>query len=478
MIEKTQIQREKYTKLIEKHIIDPTKLEGDVNIVNPLMKNSEVIFQFLLTFFQNPWTQYFKDGELEKLIQQDLNRLFPEHEHFFHLENVQKNLKRILLVWSKENPNPSYRQGMHEILATIYLVLFRDVKPKEELKECKEELAVLFNDEYLEHDTYILFEQLMKKMKDFFEVKTVKTKKQNNLFETNIEEEFSSSDNYIIDICVKIQNVLLKKRDPLLSEHLKKLKIEPQIYGLRWIRLLFGREFKMEDVLVIWDAIFSNCGGKDLKEGEIINLELVEHLSVAMLIFLSRELKQLDYNDCLTKLLKYPRVKDVQLFITDALASSRNEFKGFNPTQLTNIKHIIEKKEQNVIKKEEKQCVEQRVKPIHNIFGEEPQPQISDKEKQIKIGIQMEKVINIIQEEFLQPSEKRDEVSISIAIAELKHLKDILKGSIPFDESTFHDYKKLKEFKEKKKEEQVVKKPIKFDSSYELSHVKGDIGLN
>lgn len=396
------------------------------------------------------------------------------------MEDVQKKLKRILFIWSKENPNPSYRQGMHEILATIYLVLYRDSKSKEELQDCKEEMRVLLDQEFIENDTYILFEQLMKKMKEFFEVKIVKTKKQNNLFQVTTEEEFSSSDNYIIDICVKIQNVLLKKRDPFLSDHLRKLKIEPQIYGLRWIRLLFGREFKIDDVLVIWDAIFSNSGGRDLKEGEIINVDLIEHLSVAMLIFLNRELKQLDYNECLTKLLKYPRVKDVQLFVTDALASSRNEFKGYNPNQMVHVKNIIEKRDQNIFKKEEKP-VEKVKQPLPNLttnfFGEEPPSNISEKEKQIKIGIQMEKVINIIQDEFLQPSEKRDEVAISIAIAELKHLKDILKGSIPFDESVFHDYKKLKEFKDKKKD--VVKKTnIKFDSSYELSHVGGDIGLN
>jgi hypothetical protein len=42
----------------------------------------------------------------------------------------------------------------------------------------------------------------------------------------------------------------------------------------RWLRLLFGREFPLQDLLVLWDAIFA--------EGE--NFELVNYIVVAMLI--------------------------------------------------------------------------------------------------------------------------------------------------------------------------------------------------
>ena len=36
--------------------------------------------------------------------------------------------------------------------------------------------------------------------------------------------------------------------DPELVEHLKRLEIEPQIFLLRWIRLLFCREFDLEEL--------------------------------------------------------------------------------------------------------------------------------------------------------------------------------------------------------------------------------------
>ena len=41
----------------------------------------------------------------------------------------------------------------------------------------------------------------------------------------------------------------------------------------RWIRLLFGREFPMEDVLVLWDALFA--------DGPM--LDLVDYIYISML---------------------------------------------------------------------------------------------------------------------------------------------------------------------------------------------------
>lgn len=75
-----------------------------------------------------------------------------------------------------------------------------------------------------------------------------------------------------------IRDNLLQKVDPELCEHLKKLDITLPLFGMyvlkthlsilfnssniyiifsRWLRLLFGREFPLQDLLVLWDAIFS-----------------------------------------------------------------------------------------------------------------------------------------------------------------------------------------------------------------------------
>jgi hypothetical protein len=42
-----------------------------------------------------------------------------------------------------------------------------------------------------------------------------------------------------------------------LTPSAQTLGIEPQLYALRWVRLMFGREFHFADVLTLWDAILA-----------------------------------------------------------------------------------------------------------------------------------------------------------------------------------------------------------------------------
>jgi len=44
----------------------------------------------------------------------------------------------------------------------------------------------------------------------------------------------------------------------------------------RWVRLLFGREFPMQDLLMLWDAIFADS----------ISFDLVDYVFVAMLLYI------------------------------------------------------------------------------------------------------------------------------------------------------------------------------------------------
>ena len=74
---------------------------------------------------QNPWQQYFHDQEVRATIEQDVMRTYPELE-FFQGEAVQTDLTNILFCYSRRHDEIGYRQGMHELLANIYLVLHRD----------------------------------------------------------------------------------------------------------------------------------------------------------------------------------------------------------------------------------------------------------------------------------------------------------------------------------------------------------------
>lgn len=71
-----------------------------------------------------------------------------------------------------------------------------------------------------------------------------------------------------------IKDKILIKEDLHLHNHLLKLDVPLAIFGIRWLRLLFGREFSLQDLLLLWDAIF----------GEGDDLGLINFIVVAMLI--------------------------------------------------------------------------------------------------------------------------------------------------------------------------------------------------
>lgn len=84
--------------------------------------------------------------------------------------------------------------------------------------------------------------------------------------------------------------------DPELKTHLEGLDIVPQVFLIRWIRLLFGREFDFDSVLTLWDVIFA----------EDPSLEIVDHICLAMLLRIRWHLLDSDYNNALGLLLRYP----------------------------------------------------------------------------------------------------------------------------------------------------------------------------
>lgn len=100
-----------------------------------------------------------------------------------------------------------------------------------------------------------------------------------------------------------------------------------QLYGIRWIRLLFGREFALSDLLVVWDTLFAETcrlGG----------LDFVDWLFCAMLMYVRSALLSSDVSECLQSLMRYPRVNDVRDVI--ALAFHLREPQRFRRPLLLN----------------------------------------------------------------------------------------------------------------------------------------------
>lgn len=126
----------------------------------------------------------------------------------------------------------------------------------------------------------------------------------------------------------RIQNELLKLADPALHAKLEENQIEHQLYSMKWVRLIFGREFHIEDVLVIWDAIFA-----EIPTSESI-IPCLEYFSVSMLLYVREFMLSNDGVSCMRRLMKYPPVEDVTTLILRAqtMRNMPNEpIFGLNP---------------------------------------------------------------------------------------------------------------------------------------------------
>lgn len=217
---------------------------------------------------------------------------------YFRQPETQRMLLDILFVFCKLNPDVGYRQGMHELLAPILWVVERDaidLGPSSKAHGDDAVIRAVYDAEHVEHDSFALFSQVMHSAKNFYEQTT-----------------HSGSDNPMVLRSRRIFNELLPQVDTELSQHLNGIDIVPQVFLMRWIRLLFGREFSFDDTLTVWDVIFA----------EDTSLELVDHICLAMLLRIRWELLDADYNTALTLLLRYPEPDTdhpAQTFALDAL---------------------------------------------------------------------------------------------------------------------------------------------------------------
>ncbi|KAI3715276.1 hypothetical protein L6452_22251 [Arctium lappa] len=352
--------------LINPHIPKDGSNFPDLVMDNPLSQNPDSM-----------WGRFFHKAELEKMVDQDLSRLYPEHGSYFQTPGCQGVLRRILLLWCIRHPNYGYRQGMHELLAPLLYVLQADLErlfevrkqyqdyftdnfdglsfnetdsayksgtphmedsikvQKDQVKDnylneldpkiqtiisfsdaygAEGELGIVLSEKFMEHDAYSMFDALMNgdggavAMANFFSHSPLNGP-QNGL--PPVLE--ASSALY----------QLLSMVDLSLYTHLVELGVEPQYFALRWLRVLFGREFALEDLLVIWDEIFaldnSRLSRGSENESEVSYGVLkssrgafISALAVSMILYLrSAVLATENATSCLQRLLNFP--EDVNL---------------------------------------------------------------------------------------------------------------------------------------------------------------------
>ena len=118
----------------------------------------------------------------------------------------------------------------------------------------------------------------------------------------------------VVAKCREIQ-CLLAEKDPELERSLRELGIQPQLYMLRWVRILFSQVFPLDDLLSIWDAIFA-CGAP---------FRLVDHFCVAMLTLIRKSIIGGVYSNAMNALFHYPlALYPTSMIVSIALGSLRS----------------------------------------------------------------------------------------------------------------------------------------------------------
>ncbi|KAL8381428.1 hypothetical protein RB595_005613 [Gaeumannomyces hyphopodioides] len=239
----------------------------------------------------SPWDAFRHDELVRAEILQDVRRL-PDEPSFYHEPATQTLILDVLFLYCKTHPEAGgYRQGMHELLAPIVYVVHEDAIDRAAASAdglTDPAMVEMLDSYFIEHDSFALFSAVMANATAFYEISGSPP--------DPASPAGSGGQSAIVERSRQIHEVTLRSVDPELANHLKALEILPQIFLIRWIRLLFGREFPFEQQLALWDTMFAFDP----------TLELIDLVCIAMLIRIRWTLLEMDYSSALQTLLKYP----------------------------------------------------------------------------------------------------------------------------------------------------------------------------
>ena len=458
-IEQTKRSREKYEVLVRKLENGPIRTEN----IGELIQQQGRVADPLSREAGDPWNEHFKEKDVEKKVSVDIVRLFSEYD-FFKNEEVRKQIQRVCVVYSLEHNELQYNQGFHELVGVLFYGLSKDMQgwkmTKEVLERIKgkhekyqmlyEVMSCLFDEKYIEHDAYDLFDLLMKTVQDFYDPSETR----NSIIES---PDGSATHTKLMVRCEYLFNKL-ERLDNQLYLHLKYEGIHLVLFGTRWLRLLFDREFPVMDVLNVWDAIFAYGN----------NLEFVNYLFLAMLVFVREQiLLSSQYSTTMMILMKYPEIMDIRDLLQLALDLSiqKDDYPPYpyikpNSQQITpqKVGEIQTKMKKKLSSKDKKRKEASPLPPEEKKKEED----IEVKVEQIKVETQKKKEVmetnELIQERIshsIQLLSKAinnegvvsDPQCVVQALSELKLVNAVVSGLLPND--TAENYFKVFD-KEKK----------------------------
>jgi len=281
--------------------------------------------------------ELLRKGKAAEQVRKDLNRLNSDSK-FFADEAIKDQMLRILVVWDHLNPDPGYRQGMHELVAPLLYVISIDTNHSLADKPFPSPLAApppipsnpalkgqgnprtplaamglakcLLDAKETEADTFCMFCKLMDVLKPLYSLMGGARRESRTGRMVDVKTPMTEK-------AARIQNMLLKAKAPRLHSHLKMQMVEPQLYLIRWLRLLFAYEFHLHDLVEVWDHVLSSA--VRMGSGTHADLPMIDYIALAMLLHKKQTLMGGGNSECLMILMKYKVKNDAHDILSKAI---------------------------------------------------------------------------------------------------------------------------------------------------------------
>lgn len=193
-------------------------------------------------------------------------------------ERVSAVFQHVLFVYAVRHPASEYVQGMNDILFVFFLVFLAERYEEVGLEDIAAKSSVdEVSDEELravEADSFWCFSRFLDCFQDFY------TKEQPGLYRM-----------------IEQLQMLMKKTDGELCSHLENENIQFNVFAFRWMNCLLVREFRIDQLLRIWDLLLS--------EPNRVSMTLV-YICAAMISYVAPELMNLKQCELMEKIKSIP----------------------------------------------------------------------------------------------------------------------------------------------------------------------------
>ncbi|KAL6449823.1 Tbc1d5 TBC1 domain family member 5 [Candida maltosa Xu316] len=188
--------------------------------------------------------------------------------------------------------NGSYKQGYHETLALIFINLRNEsvqIPQTNTFSEDDLKILSLYDMRYLSHDAFSIFNKFMS--------------------QSGVITNFYESEQSLWKSIEKF-NMYLMKIDQFIHYTLQtKLKLESQLWIIRYLRMLLLRELgdDLETTILLWDKLVATQVSSTHSGSNLAAIpDLLNFMIIQLLLQKKTDIISSDFSECLSLLLHYP----------------------------------------------------------------------------------------------------------------------------------------------------------------------------